>query len=173
MSANSARQVIFDKRSDYRPDELTGFALTLDGGNIFLTLADSAGLRRGGAGYSRYQAPAPVTDGRGHHVVVTVSRSNPAGSRFYINGELAGSFDATDRRGSLSNQVPLRIGMMTEPNLARRTDRFQGALDDLMLFKRTLDPGEVAQLFYRSTTKRCRELREADKGRREKPEPSS
>ncbi len=141
---SSGVRVVLDKRqsSPYR-----GYHLYLYRGAPGLQLADG--------GYTNYNAfanPAAfVADGQWHLVAVTVDRDDPQGIRFYVDGKLVGTFNPTDRQGSLSNPAPLRLGTRS----FELSGFWQGTLDELELFDRVLSPEEIAELWAVSVGGKC------------------
>jgi len=142
---------ILDKRID-TPLAVKGYHFFLSNGSLGLQLADGLGT-----GYSNYLSPvlAPdLTDGKWHHLAVTVSRTSHAGIRWYHNGFQVGTSDPTDRLGSLKNNSPLRIGTRTAASPL--SGWFAGDLDELDIFNRALTPQEVASIFNAGALGKCR-----------------
>ncbi len=106
-----------------------------------------------GGSHTNYTAASRIADGAWHLLAVTVDRERPDGLRWYLDGELVGSAaDPTRYRGSLNNASPLRLGVRS----VAEDGWWKGALDELMLFDRVLDPGEMRALFTASGVGACK-----------------
>ena len=55
------------------------------------------------------------------------------------------SFNPTDRVGSLSNSAPLTFGRRSDNRVW--PGQFNGSLDEVMLFDRSLSPSQVRKLY--------------------------
>jgi hypothetical protein len=130
-----------------------GYSLSLVAGNA-LTFAwgDASGLTftHSTSGSPIGEATVPV--GVWTHVAVTVDRHDPAGGRFYIDGELVNTFDPTTKPGSFANAVPLRIGAGGIFN----NGFFDGAIDELEIFRRALGAEEVRALYEAGEAGKCK-----------------
>jgi len=83
-----------------------------------------------------------LADGQWHHVAVTIDRHNTAGGLLYVDGAIAAVFDPTIRDRSLDNLAPLRIGSANAGS-----DQWQGDLDEVQLYKKSLTPYEVQTIY--------------------------
>lgn len=150
LPANATNSVMsmVDKR-----DATTGvgYGFWLSYKRLGLQLAD-------GTGYTNYTSVAlpTLTDGLWHHVAVTVSRTNPAGIRWYHNGAAVApqTNNPTNHQGSLLNNSPVRIA--TQTGISPLTGFFNGDMDELEIFKRVLAPGEVLSLYNAGTFGKCK-----------------
>lgn len=143
--------VIVDKRGGSAP-AINGYHLGAFASALLLQLADGVGT-----GFSNYVSPvlAPaLTDGNWHLIAVTVQRSSTSGIRWYHNGVALGTSDPTDRKGSLKNNSPLRIGTRTADTSL--TGWFRGDLDELEIFNRVLTPQEVFNIFQAGSFGKCK-----------------
>lgn len=130
-----------------------GYSLSLVAGNA-MTFAwgDASGLTftHSTSGSPIGNATVPV--GVWTHVAVTVDRDDPAGGRFYIDGELVNTFNPTTKPGSFANAAPLRIGAGGIFN----NGFFDGAIDELEIFSRALDAGEIRALYEAGGAGKCK-----------------
>lgn len=149
-SANdfSGIHVLVEKRQQ---DPWRGYSLFLYSGAPGLQLADGVGSQ-----YDNYISTTKIpADGAWHFVVVTVDRDNPAGGRFYLDGDLAGApFNPTARQGSLGNTRPLRFGSRTVG--AAPSGLFKGSIDEVELFGRALTPYEVQRIYAAGPFGKCK-----------------
>ncbi len=84
-----------------------------------------------------------VSDASWHHVAITIDRDDPAGAVMYLDGESVLTYDPTGVTGSvIATNTPLRIGGDSAPGWEYQ--RFEGAIDELMLFRRALTVDEIA-----------------------------
>jgi hypothetical protein len=131
----SGTQTIFEKRLEIA-GQLHGYVVFVFNGLIGLQLSDGT--------FFNYISTVNVDDGGWHFITITVDRDNPGGLLFYDNGVLVGpALNPTNRTGSLANSGPLVINLDTQGI----TQSFNGALDELEIFRRVLTPGEVAAIF--------------------------
>lgn len=136
---------VLDKR-DAGP--IRGYHLAMHGDQPVLQMAD-------GRGYFNYHAGIPpgLMDGEWHHLAVTVRRTSPDGVRWYVDGRAAGTAgNATHHPRSLDSTAPLLVGSHSFYG----PDTIGGAVDELMILRRVLDPEEVAALYTRHA---CRQAR--------------
>ena len=140
----SGYQPLMDKRADGTPP--TGFQFYLEGGYPALELGAggsslTAELSAGDGGGAAF-----VADGAWHLIAVSVDRDATDGVRFYVDGSpVGGAFDPTGVQGDMSAPVHLLIGR--SHSLGAPSAYYSGGLDEVMLFCRTLDPGEVNGLW--------------------------
>jgi Concanavalin A-like lectin/glucanases superfamily len=133
---------------------------TQPGSRLGLQLADSSG-------YTNYFSPPAIAktvpeDGKWHLVTVTVVRNSStcgtACGMFYLDGIAIGTFNPTDRLGSLNSAgTPLEIGRQ-EPGLASQFggEFFKGGLDELEIFSRALSAQEVLSLYKAGKDGKCK-----------------
>jgi Concanavalin A-like lectin/glucanases superfamily len=153
----SSQTVIVDKRSGSQP-AIFGYALFLNpssSGGLELGLQLADGLNTGFTNFLSGVVSPPLTDGRWHHIAVTVQRKVALGILWYHNGVPFGNpGDPTTRQGSLANASPLRIGTRTAaPPL---TGWFKGNLDELEIFNRVLTPAEVRGIHGAGPSGKCK-----------------
>jgi hypothetical protein len=146
----SATQVIVDKRND-SGGQLRGYSLFLSAGQIGLQLADGT--------FANYLSPSQVpVDGRWHLVAVTVDRGNPAGGRFYLDGQPVGPpFNPTGHPGSLNTAAPFRIGARSALVSSGQVSAvLNGCLDEVEAFSRVLSPDEVLAIYRADANGKCK-----------------
>ncbi|WP_018693386.1 LamG-like jellyroll fold domain-containing protein [Algicola sagamiensis] len=155
IRTNSLEQrVILDKRYEDQVENVHGYVLYIDEGNISLQLATGRGswyCHEPNASCSIYESQGFIADGQWHHLIVSVDRDNQEGLRFYQNGELVTVQDPTDRQDSLANDSVLRVGSRS----SYLTGLFDGDIGDLNLFHRRIGPREVKQRFAKGNSRRC------------------
>ncbi|MEM9006146.1 MAG: Calx-beta domain-containing protein, partial [Cyanobacteria bacterium P01_F01_bin.86] len=131
--------IILDKRIQ-ASGPVQGYALSHDNiGRLRFQMTD--GTVGGGV---NYLSTASIADGQWHHITVTVDRDDTQGGDFYIDGVQDGSFDPTTASGSLSNSRDLLFGRHSD---SPTPNYFQGALDEVKLFKTALTDSEVLSLY--------------------------
>ncbi|HEX9004928.1 MAG TPA: LamG-like jellyroll fold domain-containing protein [Blastocatellia bacterium] len=145
-------QVILDKRQ-FVGSSIKGYHLFVYNGRLGFQLAD-------GASYANYLTPLPATlgidlsDNQWHFVAVTVYvRCQRNGSAFegkmYIDGQMVQTFKPGG--GDYSNNAPLRIGgHSSSPSIF-----FNGSLDEIEIFQRTLDGAEIQALYNAGWAGKC------------------
>jgi len=106
---------------------------------------------------TNYVSSAGVADGEWHFVAISVDRNSTQGVRFYVDGALAGSFDATVRSASLANPAPLLIGNR-DPDAFAAGAPFSGDLDELEIYRRALTAPEIEELFEADAGGKCKAL---------------
>jgi hypothetical protein len=149
-TAPNSVMTIVDKR-----DALTGV-----GYSLFLSFKRLGLQLNDGNGFDNYVSlPIPtLTDGEWHHVAVTVDRRNGnsanGANRWFHNGAPVGPQGKITQMGSLANTSPLRIGARTASTPL--TGWFQGDIDELEIFNRELNPGEVSQIFSAQYFGKCK-----------------
>jgi len=130
---NPGAAMLVEKRL---PASGIGYSLFLANNRPALRLADPAGFTDFGA-----VNPFP-TDNKWHLLAVTVDRDSAQGLVFYVDGAPQGAaFDPTGRQGNLDSVSALHIGGSTAGS-----DYFEGAIDEVEVFKRALTAAEVQQL---------------------------
>jgi Concanavalin A-like lectin/glucanases superfamily len=135
---------MIDKRqiSPYR-----GYSFYLYNGRPGVQLADAGA----NGGYGNYIAtPTVPTDGKWHLVAVSVSRAGSAS--FFVDKSLIGTFNVSQRSGSLENPSPLRIGSQS----FSVSSLFRGAIDEVAVFRGALTIPEIEALFNAGAVGMCR-----------------
>ncbi|MFL6245144.1 MAG: S8 family serine peptidase [Thermoanaerobaculia bacterium] len=147
-------KVIVDKRAIGAA--VQGYSLYINNGRPGVQLADDNGPAictsdPRTSSCTNYGSDAFVADDAWHSLVVTVVRRAPRGGTFYVDGHAIGTFDATNRGGSLRNDNALRVGARS----GSPSGFFAGQVDELQLFRRALSTAEVAAAFR---APQCREV---------------
>ncbi|MBL8186370.1 MAG: LamG domain-containing protein [Acidobacteria bacterium] len=145
----SGLQVILDKRQFGMTGIPRGYHLFLHNGRLGFQLAD-------GISYANFITPSPtnLNDGQWHFIAVTIYvRCQRNGSAFegkmYVDGNEVHQFQP----GGLdySNNAPLRIGgHSSSPALF-----FNGSLDEIEIFQRTLSGAEIKALYEAGWAGKC------------------
>jgi hypothetical protein len=149
---------ILDKRDSLGMDGgVRGYQLFLFNGRLGIQLADGANgnntCASSGAACTNYVAAGPnLADGRPHHVAASLRRSNQPGLTLYVDGAAVLSAPMP-RAGNLDSGADVLIA---HSELAGQW--FAGWIDELELFDRALDAGEVATLFAADRAGKCRRL---------------
>jgi uncharacterized repeat protein (TIGR01451 family)/fimbrial isopeptide formation D2 family protein len=154
-SSASGIITLVDKR-DFAPFA-RGYAFFLVNGQLFLQMATGIGSsfcsNSPADGCTNYSVAGPnVANGQWTHVAVTVTRANPAGGVFYVNGSpVPGTFNPTFRPQSLGNGAVARIAMH-----AQGGGLLRGCLDELEIFKRALTAPEIKAIFAAGSAGKCK-----------------
>jgi hypothetical protein len=136
---------IVDKRSN---TPLIGYHFWLWGNKLGLQLADSSG-------YDNLASPNLVfNDNQWHHIAVTVKRTSATGITWFLDGAVVGTSNPTNRKGSLVNNSVLRIGARTAASPL--SGFYKGAIDELEIFNRALEPGEIKKIFAAGSFGKCK-----------------
>jgi cysteine-rich repeat protein len=143
-SASTSPEIIVDKRREARLRAGLAF-FALDGGST--QLADPSGN-------TSYDSGGAINGGAWKHVAVTVARGQANGGTFFVDGVSVGTFNPTARAGSLDNSVPLRLARCSDP--ASVQGFFNGAIDEVELFKRALSAAEVAGIHTAGAAGKCK-----------------
>ncbi|WP_010245160.1 LamG-like jellyroll fold domain-containing protein [Acetivibrio cellulolyticus] len=117
-----------------------GYHLCVYGGtDILLQMADDV------RGWCNYRGPSgtKLNDGNWHFATVTVDRDNTQGVKFYIDGQLKYSDNATYRTGSLDTSANLLIGK----HIDDPANNFIGAIDGVKIYKKSLTAAEVQKVY--------------------------
>lgn len=142
-TASSGVQTILDKRAN--TGNPIGYHLFLNDGRLGLQLAN-------GGTFTNFVAPGnPVADGNWHFIAVTVSRCRTASGKLYVDGNLAHNF--TPIGGSYSNTANLNIGRRIP---AFSANFFNGAIDELEIFKRVLADTELQSIYTAGSAGKCK-----------------
>jgi len=139
--------VIVDKRITPNIVQCLGYTMVVVGGQLAARFSDS--LSHNGSAYTA--TSADLRDGAFHHVALTVTRNSASGVRFYVDGVLAGSFDATTEPGDLSNSSALLVGENTAPLYTP----YKGIIDELAIYSRALSASEIQDIFNASAGGKC------------------
>lgn len=161
---------IVDKRFDF-PDSQNpnihtrGYAFYLFNGRLGFQIADDmvpapAGLSQicdAGPPFTsnctNYVSPGPnIADGQWHHVAVTVQRTGTPEVRLYVDGNLVLTKGA--RTGNANSSIRLLIGsgypiVISQPF-------FKGAIDEVQIFNRALNEGEIQAIFQAGPVGKCK-----------------
>ncbi len=132
----SQLDVILDKRVE-QSGPTQGYVVYNYYGKLGFQLAD-------GAGWTNYVSNISIADGESHHVAVTIDRDELTGGKWYVDGDLAGTFNPTGRQGSVSNNKDLIIGNRSDSSWS---GYFNGTLDEVELFDQALDASDVKDLY--------------------------
>jgi len=133
---------LVDKRST--DNGYSGYSFFINDGKLSLELANGT--------LTNYVSPVFVADGKWHHVAVTVSRANPKGILFYIDGVPTQYGDPTTHLGSLDVKGPLRLGSQS----FAAGYLFSGILDEVELFNRVITKDEIASIFNAGSSGKCK-----------------
>lgn len=117
------------------PTDLTGERGILGESDAFAFKTSGTGLRFTTPGIKDHTVPAKLQIGQWQHVAVTFQAGTTKGCRFYTNGVLAGSVDASAKKTSRN---PTLLGANQFPN-----QFFAGRLDDLQVFRFAMEASEV------------------------------
>jgi hypothetical protein len=144
-TTNTGTATIVDKR-DSTVTHPRGYVLSVLYGKLAFQLGD------GGIFVGNFVSTSPViNDDHWHHVAVTVDRSVNGGN-LYVDGANVLNFNPTVVTGSISNDADLRIGQrhLSSP------EAFAGAIDEVEIFNRVLDPLEVWSIFQADSAGKCK-----------------
>ena len=137
-----------------------GFSLHLEYGHLACQLSPAPGLsfsradlfaparwmaiwkaRNALAPANRFISTGPnLTDGKFHHVALTLNRSSATGGTLWVDSEAVLRFDPTKLRGTMVNSEPLLIG--THPDTTLQCG-FQGGIEDIRFYSRCLSQKEI------------------------------
>ncbi len=124
----------------FTPDGNSGWRINLDGGRIeFYYYASASNY------VTRLLSPATlVNDGNWHHVAVTLNSGN---ARCYIDGELARSTGWNGTATATTTTANIQLGYAVADSPSGDTGGyFDGQLDELRIWTKTLSAFEVTQL---------------------------
>ncbi len=131
------------------------------GYELFIEAATSAGLQRlafslndgTGTVFGGAASATDLDDDKWHHVAVTFDRD--ASATYYVDGVPDGSPPnraISARQGSLANTAHLTIGMINpEVGAAAGANDFNGTIDELMIFNRSLSAGQIYAIWRNQT----------------------
>ncbi len=121
-----------------------GYCFFLSDGKLSLSLANGT--------YTHYISPVFVANGKWNHIAVTISRKDPNGITFYLNGVPTLYGDPTTHQGSFDNTSPLRIGSESFDH----NYQFKGILDEIELFSRVVRKNEIVSIFQADRFGKCK-----------------
>ncbi len=127
-----------------------GYALFLPDGRLGLQLSFTPLPFSNSAAFI---APGPdLRDNHFHHVACTVSRRTANGSHLYVDGANALTFDVTRFSGSLSNALPLILGITAAPFPGES----KALTDEMTLYGRALTAEEIASIYQAGSAGKCK-----------------
>jgi len=135
-TSDNSRQRIIAKKPD---STAAGWHLETSGvgaGNLRIAISD-------GTNVAKDSDSNDYTDGEWHHVAVVFDRDDVA--TMYKDGVADGTLDITAASGSVDNGEDFHIGQ------SGNTAFFNGAIDDVLIFNRSLSADEIASLYNAST----------------------
>lgn len=137
---------IVSKRQ-YTGGKYVGYLLMVYNSRLLLQIGDSTNS------WSNYYSSSmpTVNNGQWRLVAVTVDRNSSTGGKIYIDGNLVYTFNPTNRSGNISNAARLEIGRTTGG-----PDYFDGAIDEVELFNRSLTAGEISSLWAAGANGKCK-----------------
>jgi hypothetical protein len=136
---NSGVGVLLDKRS---VSPYQGYHLFTSDGTLFLQLAVAGTI-------ANYSSSAFIADGKWHHFVVIVNRTQNH-IDWFVDG-LAQPQNVNILAGSLDNTFPLRFGVRS----FQLGGFWKGQLDELEIFNRAIDEVEAFTIFDAGSTGKC------------------
>ncbi len=120
-----------------------GYSFYVQDGRLGLTMGNQTS-------HTDYACTETLLPQQWNHVAVTVSRSDPAGIVFYINGNVcAGGNPTLYNNQWLSNNTDLKIGGMIPSGSVVQ-------LDEIEIFTRVLSPQEVFDIFNSDENGKCK-----------------
>ncbi len=127
----------------------TGYIFGLEQDRLLLQMTHPS------VGWTNFRSPqlANISDGNWHLVAVSVDRNSTSGGRMYVDGNLVHTFDPTAYvSANLSNNSDLRIGR----NTGGGTRYFEGRIDEVEIFKRSLAEIELDGIFNAGPDGKCK-----------------
>jgi hypothetical protein len=118
--------------------------------NVFLAFEMSDGST-----FQTCFGTTPVNDDAWHFVAVAVDRGDPEGIRLYVDGLLDQSCDPTGVTGSLANLDPVFFGGDPLSPGGVGLLWWDGVLDEIEIFRRSLLPGQIADLYVAGDDGKC------------------
>lgn len=90
-----------------------------------------------------------------HHVAVSIKRNATNGGNFYVDGKFVGGFDPTPYAGDLTPppDIPIRLGLHARDGYFRY--QYQGAMDDMAIYRRALSAEDVKRAFEAGRESAC------------------
>jgi len=145
---SSSIRIIAEHRAEIG-GQATGWSLFLGGNN-------GLAFQIGDGNYINYPSTLTVpADGQWHLVAVTVSRSNPNGIRFYVDGVLDSvPRDPTPYPGSVT--PPASYPMRVSSRSSSLSGFFPGCIDEVELFRRALTAAEISAIYNAGKYGKCR-----------------
>ncbi|MCH9687551.1 MAG: LamG domain-containing protein [Deltaproteobacteria bacterium] len=126
-----------------------GWQLSYDGSAVFLSLA-------GGNAIQIRQLSSlnqPIVEGQWNFIAVNVDRDNQQ-AQLWLNGVDQGVIGFPFPANSISTNADLTVG---NAGVAAATWNFNGTIDELELFTRTLSAAEVASLYNAGPAGKCKD----------------
>jgi hypothetical protein len=100
----------------------------------------------------------PVADGKWHHVVATVKRLPPQAALIYVDGVATKIKGKAVGLANLDHDEPAWLARHRKNELINRDNMFyEGDLDELSVYRRSLDPAEIKGLFLAGTKGKCKQ----------------
>ncbi|WP_144394412.1 LamG-like jellyroll fold domain-containing protein [Pleionea sediminis] len=149
--------VILDKRVEDRLGNVLGYNLHLHNGEPGMQLADGEGewycsKDTQKSSCTNFSSGKAINDGLWHHVVVSVDRDHDKGLKFFIDGKLVSSTNASYRQRSLSNPSALRIGSRS----SSITGLFPVEIQGVQIFNRALNHQDIEKLINAVNPNDCK-----------------
>lgn len=137
-NSSTTSKFVISKGSGSTAD--TGYAFLMSSGTT-----PNAQLSRPGESVRLSILGTAINDTNWHHIVVTYKRSGTAPYQgiLYVDGVQVKVGDISAYTGDLSNSSPLHIGCYAPDG----GECFPGALDDLRIYNKVLNPTEITNLF--------------------------
>lgn len=152
----SGVKTLLDKRYEFTTGDVQGYSAHIIDGVLGFQLADGNGTwfcsTAPTSSCTNFSSATFIADGEWHFIAVTVDRDSTTGLKFYVDGALVASADATLRANSLDNSHPLRIGSRSSSQAAL----LRGSIDELELFNRVLTEEEVLALYNAGSGGKCK-----------------
>ncbi len=156
-SVTDNHTIITKGRTDGGNDE-TNYSLRTNGTNLefYWCTAATPGAGCTGLWVSYTTSTNPLSIGNWQHVAVTHTFGNDAAIKIYYNGvsQAGGWFNNGNNSGVLSDD-PLRIGAISGHLDGTNPDElFDGAIDEVLVYKRALSAAEIGALYSYQGLKR-------------------
>lgn len=123
-------------------------------------------FRRGGAGFQVAggvhladvaDTSHPINDGKWHHVAAVGKRLPPQPGTIYVDGVRRIQAGKRLPLGNLNHQTPLWLGRHHRNAYVNRDDvYFEGAVDELSVYRRALSATEIAAIHKAGRAGKCR-----------------
>ncbi|MFH1904282.1 MAG: LamG domain-containing protein [bacterium] len=120
---------------------IEGYCLSVNSSGYLTVYIADAGTTK-----SATASSTPLENAGWHHVAFTADRDSSTGLKFYIDGTeptYSTQEDPTALTGDISNSEPVVIG---KNNLSPANTYFNGAIDEVRIYRRVLSSDEVADL---------------------------
>jgi hypothetical protein len=151
--SNNTLEIFIDKREDRPTIGPVGYSFFLENGRLSFQLADDPNS------WYNYSDPTSLDlrDGEWHFVAVTVDRDQDDGGTLYLDGQPIHTFNPMNRPNSISNDGDLWIGKHHANSAFNIEMWFDGALDEVELFNRTLDASEIQAIYQAGEHGKCKD----------------